>query len=91
MLYRDYTATILDIDKKEIGFTKVDLQPYIQNKNYGNNDTSFDLELSHKIFCEVNDLIDDSVYFKIDNINYKVIRLLKYTNHYECWCYECEV
>jgi hypothetical protein len=64
-----------------------DVQPYSGTATF---DYGISLEISIRVFCDMDDSISDQMYFKIDGLFYKVLSLKAWKNHMEVFLYRCK-
>lgn len=64
-----------------------DVQPYLGTLTF---DYGVSLEISKKAFCDVDEVISDQVYFKIDGFYYKVLYVKAWSDHMEVFLYRCK-
>jgi hypothetical protein len=64
-----------------------DVQPYLSTVTF---DYGVSLEISIRVFCDVDESISDQVYFKIDGFYYKVLSVKAWKNHMEIFLYRCK-
>ena len=64
-----------------------DVQPYkgTVGFNYG-----FSLEISNRVFCDVDNIIDENSYFKISDQFYKVLGIKEWSDYMEVYLYRCK-
>lgn len=64
-----------------------DVQPYSGNMSF---DYGISLEISKRAFCDIDFLIDESCYFKIDTAKYKVLAIKVWSDYLEIFLYKCK-
>lgn len=64
-----------------------DVQPYSDTLgfNYG-----LSLQISNKVFCDIDKSINEEAYFKIENTFYKVLSIKEWSDHMEILLYRCK-
>lgn len=88
-MFRNKTAEILNSNREKVSEVKISMQPLVSTKRYF--DRGVTIELAYKSYCDVDDNINIDAYFRVDNIEYKIIDMKKYEYHIMCTLYQCGV
>ncbi len=87
-MFYDTKLEIYDTpETQSIKTVYADFQPYsgTVNFNYG-----LSLEISNKVFCDNDNVINENSYFKILDQWYKVLDIKKWSDHMEVYLYRCK-
>jgi hypothetical protein len=87
-MFYDTKIEIYDTPETEsIKTIYADFQPYsgTVSFNYG-----LSLEISNRVFCDIDNVINENSYFKIYDAFYKIIYIKKWSDHMEIYLYKCK-
>ncbi len=62
-----------------------DFQPYSKSISF---DDGFQIDISNRIFCDPDSLIDIDCYIEVENELYKIMDLTKWDDYYEVHLYK---
>ncbi len=62
-----------------------DFQPYTKSIVF---EDGFQIDITSRVFCDINSTINKSSYLEIDNEKYKVMDLKKWDNYLEVYLYK---
>lgn len=87
-MFYDTTIEILQSPEDVLIKTiDVDVQPYSGTVAF---DYGLSLEISKRVFCDADTEISEQLYFKMDNVYYKVINVKGWNDHMEVFLYRCK-
>lgn len=80
-------AVIYDGSLAQVGEALVDLQPFERTQNY---DDGFEIDISHRAFCDIEATVAAAGYLKIEAQLYKIMNIKQWDDYMELWLYACE-
>ena len=62
-----------------------DFQPYTKSIVF---EDGFQIDITNRVFCDIDSLINKNSYMEIENEKYKVMDLKKWDDHFEVYLYK---
>lgn len=86
-MFYSTTAVIYDESLVQTDGALVDLQPYERTQNY---DDGFEIDITHRAFCDIDPTIVAAGYIEVETQLYKIMNIKQWDDYMELWLYACE-
>ncbi len=84
-MFDEKEMNVLDKDLTQLKTIKGDIQPYEKVMKF---EDDIEIEISHRLFCDIEPLITDEGYLLIEGSLYKIMDIKKWSDYFEILLYK---